>query len=146
MAFALAMQNTMSEARQMFLTTTSLISIFTVIFCGGMTSPLLTFLKVRNYCMMLFQFLPLQIPTGVPDAYVEDPESCNEEDQTPSLTLATPGAKSALARGWKKVDAVLLKPLLTNSQPTLEETLPWLGPIARMLTPCDQMTGTHISR
>ena len=50
MAFALAMQNTMSEARQMFLTTTSLISIFTVIFCGGMTSPLLTFLKVRNYC------------------------------------------------------------------------------------------------
>ena len=45
MAFALAIQNTMTEARQMFLTTTSLITIVTVIFCGGLTSPLLTLLK-----------------------------------------------------------------------------------------------------
>ena len=29
----------------MFLTTTSLITIVTVIFCGGLTSPLLTLLK-----------------------------------------------------------------------------------------------------
>jgi len=131
MAFALAMQNTMSEARQMFLTTTSLISIFTVIFCGGMTSPLLGFLK---------------IPTGIPDEFVEDPASCQDDDQTPSSTVQTPRAKSALARGWKKIDGVLMKPLLTNSQPTLEETLPWLGPIARMLTPSGQMTGAHIAR
>lgn len=131
MAFALAMQNTMSEARQMFLTTTSLISIFTVIFCGGMTSPLLGVLK---------------IPTGVPDAFVEDIESCNEDDCTPSSTVATPRAKSALARGWKRLDSVLMKPLLTNSQPTLQDTLPWLGPIARVLTPSDQIMGVHISR
>jgi len=42
------MQNTMTEARQMFLTTTSLITIVTVIFCGGLTAPLLTLLKVRQ--------------------------------------------------------------------------------------------------
>ena len=47
MAFALAIQNTMTTARQMFLTTTSLITIVTVIFCGGLTSPLLTLLKAR---------------------------------------------------------------------------------------------------
>ena len=46
MAFALAIQNTMTTARQMFLTTTSLITIVTVIFCGGLTSPLLTLLRV----------------------------------------------------------------------------------------------------
>jgi len=135
MAFALAMQNTMTEARQMFLTTTSLISIVTVIFCGGMTSPLLKVLK---------------IPTGVPDAFVEDCESCPEDDQTPSSTTTTttqpPTAKSALARCWKKVNRVLLKPLLTNSQPTLQETMPWLGRLARILTPSHQMMGTHIAR
>ena len=57
-----------------------------------------------------------------------------------------PRTKSALARGWKRLDSSLLKPLLTNSQPTLEETLPWLGPVARWLTPIEQMVGQHISR
>ena len=46
MAFALAMQNTMTDSRQMFLTTTSLITIITVIFCGGLTAPLLTMLRI----------------------------------------------------------------------------------------------------
>ena len=48
MAFALASRNTVSMARQMFLTTTSLISIVTVIFCGGLTAPLLTRLQVTK--------------------------------------------------------------------------------------------------
>ena len=110
MAFALAMQNTMTDARQMFLTTTSLITIITVIFCGGLTAPLLTLLK---------------IPTGVPDQFtIDTTSSCpgSVEAQTPSTTTSTtaPGAKSALARGWKRLDAAYLKPLLTNSQPTLQ--------------------------
>jgi len=138
MAFALAAQNTMTEARQMFLTTTSLISIITVIFCGGLTDPLLSLLK---------------IPTGVPDQFTIDPASAASGqlgDQTPSTTTSqrpkSGGAKSALARGWKSLDAAFLKPLLTNSQPTLQETAPWLGPIARWLTPTDQMSGHHIAR
>ena len=48
MAFALAVNNTVSEARQMFFTTTCLISIITVIFVGGLTTPALTLLNVRN--------------------------------------------------------------------------------------------------
>jgi len=136
MAFALAMQNTMTDARQMFLTTTSLITIITVIFCGGLTAPLLTLLK---------------IPTGVPDQFtIDTTSSCpgSVEAQTPSTTTSTtaPGAKSALARGWKRLDAAYLKPLLTNSQPTLQETAPWLGRVATWLTPTDQMSGQHIAR
>jgi len=134
MAFALAMQNTMTEARQMFLTTTSLITIVTVIFCGGLTAPLLTLLK---------------IPVGVPDSFAVEPSSCpgTDEEQTPSTTTSTvPRTKSALARGWKRVDSLLLKPLLTNSQPTLEETMPWLGRVATWLTPTEQMVGQHILR
>ena len=101
----------MAEARQMFLTTTSLISIITVIFCGGLTAPLLTLLR---------------IPTGVPDQFTIDTDNGggdnNGDDQTPSTTTSTtpPRAKSALARGWKRIDAAYLKPLLTNSQPTLQ--------------------------
>ena len=41
---------------------------------------------------------------------------------------------------------MLLKPLLTNSQPTLEETMPWLGRLATWLTPTEQMVGQHIAR
>merc|ERR1711963_830526 len=135
MAFALAMQNTMTDSRQMFLTTTSLITIITVIFCGGLTAPLLTMLR---------------IPTGVPDQFTIDACSAGgtEDDQTPSTTTSTtpPRAKSALARGWKRVDAAYLKPVLTNSQPTLQETAPWLGPVARWLTPTEQMSGTSLAR
>merc|ERR1712173_234981 len=94
-----------------------------------------------------------KIPTGVPDQFIIDPASAVSGqlgDQTPSTTTSqrpkSGGAKSALARGWKSLDAAFLKPLLTNSQPTLQETAPWLGPIARWLTPTDQMSGQHIAR
>ena len=39
MAFALAVQNTVSPARRMFFTTTCIIAITTVIFVGGMLDP-----------------------------------------------------------------------------------------------------------
>ena len=85
MAFALAMQNTMSEARQMFLTTTSLITIITVIFCGGLTAPLLTFLR---------------IPTGVPDQFkinTTSSETGDQEAQTPSTTTSTTSVSGKVA-------------------------------------------------
>ena len=46
MAFALAARNTVTRVRQLFFTTTCLISITTVIFVGGATTPMLSFLKV----------------------------------------------------------------------------------------------------
>ena len=91
-----------------------------------------------------------QIPVGVPDSFAIEPSSCpgTDEEQTPSTTTSStvPRTKSALARGWKRVDSLLLKPLLTNSQPTLEETMPWLGRLATWLTPTEQMVGQHIAR
>ena len=70
-----------------------------------------------------------------------------DDDQTPSTTTSTvPRTKSALARGWKRIDSSFLKPLLTNSQPTLEDTMPWLGVVARWLTPTEQIVGHHITR
>ena len=46
MAFALALKNTVTEVRQMFFTTTCVITIATVIINGGMTVPILSFLEV----------------------------------------------------------------------------------------------------
>lgn len=46
MSFALAIRNTVSEARQAMLTTTSLIVIATVIIQGGATMQLLTWFKI----------------------------------------------------------------------------------------------------
>jgi hypothetical protein len=46
MCFALAVRNTVTEVRQLFFTTTCLIAVSTVIFCGGATVPVLTILKV----------------------------------------------------------------------------------------------------
>lgn len=46
MSFALAIRNTVSDARQAMLTTTSLIVIATVIIQGGATNNLLTWFKI----------------------------------------------------------------------------------------------------
>lgn len=46
MSFALAIRNTVTEARQMMLTTTSLIVIATVVIQGGATMQLLSFFKI----------------------------------------------------------------------------------------------------
>ena len=47
LAFALAMRNTSTQARKLILTTTSIIVISTVILCGGLTSKMLIWLKIR---------------------------------------------------------------------------------------------------
>lgn len=46
MSFALAIRNTVSDARQAMLTTTSLIVILTVIFQGGATTQFLSWFKI----------------------------------------------------------------------------------------------------
>lgn len=48
MAFALAIRNTSSQARRLILTTTLVIVIITVILCGGLTSKMLVWLKIRT--------------------------------------------------------------------------------------------------
>ncbi len=48
MAFALAVQNTVSPARSMFFTTTCIMAITTVIVVGSLTTPALSLLQVTT--------------------------------------------------------------------------------------------------
>jgi len=141
-AFALAIRNTLTEGRQMILSTTLIIVIVTVIINGGSTMPVLNWLG---------------IPTGIledpgeSDPIVNSPlhagyRSVEEEGGTGPPSLASRQSsvqrpeKSWLARQWAGVDASLFKPLLTHSSPTLMETLPSrCNPLARMFTSKEQL-------
>ncbi|XP_068916885.1 sodium/hydrogen exchanger 7 isoform X4 [Tenebrio molitor] len=134
MSFALAIRNTVSEARQAMLTTTSLIVIITVIIQGGATMNLLHW---------------FQIPVGID----EETEALSHQGHNGSTTprnewnenaepdLTRLNEKAFLARIWGSFDTRYMKPLLTHSRPTLLETLPvCCNPIARLLTTTEQMT------
>nr|XP_022914979.1 sodium/hydrogen exchanger 7 isoform X2 [Onthophagus taurus] len=136
MSFALAIRNTVSEARQIMLTTTSLIVIITVIIQGGAALHLLSW---------------FQIPVGVDE---ETEALSNQASQngngTPNYQewnyvvggdMPKPNEKGLLARVWGSFDTNYMKPLLTHSKPTLLETLPvCCNPLARLLTTMEQMT------
>ncbi|XP_026731978.1 sodium/hydrogen exchanger 7 isoform X6 [Trichoplusia ni] len=128
MSFALAIRNTVSEARQAMLTTTSLIVIATVVLQGGAATHALAYLR---------------IPTGEggndeSDALpYRDVRSDTPRDRGDGVS----GQKARLARLWGAVDSKLLKPLLTHARPPLTETLPaFLRPLARVLTTTHQYT------
>lgn len=135
MSFALAIRNTVSDARQTMLTATSLIVIITVIVQGGAANFLLNWLK---------------IPVGVDD---ETEQLTNyqgvrsDAENADGDGVTTPGGgkrnheKAFLARIWGNFDTKYMKPLLTHSRPTLLETLPvCCNPIARLLTTTEQLT------
>ncbi|KAG5893185.1 hypothetical protein JTB14_016462 [Gonioctena quinquepunctata] len=136
MSFALAIRNTLSEARQAMLTTTSLIVIITVIIQGGATMNLLNW---------------FQIPVGVEDETEalshQGHQSGNTtprgdwSDVNGSELPRQQNEKAFLARIWGSFDSHYMKPLLTHSRPTLLETLPvCCNPLARILTTTEQMT------
>uniref|UniRef100_A0A667YUV4 Sodium/hydrogen exchanger n=1 Tax=Myripristis murdjan TaxID=586833 RepID=A0A667YUV4_9TELE len=124
MAFALAIRDTATYARQMMFTTTLLIVFFTVWVFGGGTTPMLSWLHIR---------------VGVdPD---QDPQPSGDNFQvlhgvSISLTLNKTKQESAwLFRLWYTFDHNYLKPILTHSGPPLTTTLPsCCGPLARCLT------------
>ncbi|GAB6027994.1 solute carrier 9, sub A, variant 3 [Chamberlinius hualienensis] len=127
MAFALAIRNTLSVARQTMLTTTSIIVMVTVIICGGLTTQLLSWL-------------------GIPVGVDEDHDTAN------MIVVRTNGhetqrnvnrnvEKAWLVRIWCNFDVKLMKPLLTHCRPTLLETLPvCCTPLARLLTTSQQLS------
>jgi len=142
-AFALAIRNTVTESRQMILSTTLLIVIITVIVNGGSTMSVLAWLGV---------------PTGVledpgeNDPIVNSPmhgyhtveEGSNGGAATPhrhSLrTQQSKPEKSWLAQQWAGIDTKLFKPLLTHANPTLMETLPnQCLPMGRVFTSKEQL-------
>jgi len=121
-AFALAIRNTVSEGRQIILSTTLLIVIVTVIVNGGSTNAVLNWLGV---------------PTGVLEDQAEADPIVNsplhagyqsvEEGQGGGSSgnhVVNRPEKSWLALQWASVDSKLFKPLLTHSNPTLMDTLP----------------------
>ncbi|KAG8553399.1 hypothetical protein GDO81_003398, partial [Engystomops pustulosus] len=113
MAFALAIRDTATYARQMMFSTTLLIVFFTVWVFGGGTTAMLSCLHIR----VGVDADPDQV--GIPE---------NERRSTK--------AESAwIFRLWYNFDHNYLKPLLTHSGPPLTATLPsCCGPIARCLT------------
>ncbi|KAF3812672.1 hypothetical protein GH733_019474 [Mirounga leonina] len=113
MAFALAIRDTATYARQMMFSTTLLIVFFTVWVFGGGTTAMLSCLHIR---------------VGV--------DSDQEHLGIPENERRTTKAESAwLFRIWYNFDHNYLKPLLTHSGPPLTTTLPaCCGPIARCLT------------
>ncbi|XP_058060833.1 sodium/hydrogen exchanger 6 isoform X3 [Anopheles bellator] len=134
MSFALAIRNTVSDARHAMLTTTSLIVITTVIIQGGAANFLLNWLKIPVGVDDETEVLPFQ---GV-RSDLENPDS--EGATTPGGTRRG-HEKAVLARLWGNFDTRYMKPLLTHSRPTLLETLPvCLSPLARLLTTTEQLT------
>ncbi|XP_050088914.1 sodium/hydrogen exchanger 7 isoform X2 [Anopheles aquasalis] len=134
MSFALAIRNTVSDARQAMLTTTSLIVITTVIIQGGAANFLLNWLNIPVGVDDETEVLPFQ---GV-RSDLENPDS--EGATTPGGTRKG-HEKAVLARLWGNFDSRYMKPLLTHSRPTLLETLPvCLSPLARLLTTTEQLT------
>ncbi|CAB1419476.1 unnamed protein product [Pleuronectes platessa] len=125
MAFALAIRDTATYARQMMFTTTLLIVFFTVWVFGGGTTPMLSWLHIR---------------VGVdPD---QDLQPCGDSfqvlqgDGSPGEGQSKTKQESAwLFRLWYSFDHNYLKPILTHSGPPLTSTLPsYCGPLASCLT------------
>ncbi|XP_017852690.1 sodium/hydrogen exchanger 6 isoform X2 [Drosophila busckii] len=170
MSFALAIRNTVSDARQTMLTATSLIVIFTVIIQGGAANFLLNWLKIpvgvddeteqlNNY-QVHSVYNSMDNSHSVPsDGYLQDVEGggsggrgklrINSGGETnldtpidgPSGRRRNSHEKAILARIWGNFDTKYMKPLLTHSRPTLLETLPvCCNPIARLLTTTQQLT------
>ncbi|XP_046959884.1 sodium/hydrogen exchanger 7 isoform X2 [Vanessa cardui] len=160
MSFALAIRNTVSEARQAMLTTTSLIVIATVVLQGGAASHALAYLRIPTGqgqndesealpyrdVRSLYQATdtgrpPAEISFGLQNMDSTHSPSSDRASDTPRGSGDGGGEKARLARLWGAIDSKLLKPLLTHARPPLTETLPaFLRPLARLLTTTRQYT------
>ncbi|XP_067903170.1 sodium/hydrogen exchanger 6a [Heterodontus francisci] len=121
MAFALAIRDTATYARQMMFSTTLLIVFFTVWVFGGGTTQMLSWLRIR---------------VGVDPDQEQSVNIDHLQENAPDGESRNTKAESAwLFRLWYTFDHNYLKPILTHSGPPLTSTLPgWCGPVARFLT------------
>ncbi|KAL4000142.1 receptor activity modifying protein 2 [Sarotherodon galilaeus] len=125
MAFALAIRDTATYARQMMFTTTLLIVFFTVWVFGGGTTPMLSWLHIR------VDVDPDQDLQPSADSFqVLQGDGPQAEGQS-----KTKQESAWLFRLWYTFDHNYLKPILTHSGPPLTSTLPsYCGPLASCLT------------
>ncbi|XP_016987508.1 sodium/hydrogen exchanger 6 isoform X3 [Drosophila rhopaloa] len=154
MSFALAIRNTVSDARQTMLTATSLIVIFTVVIQGGAANFLLNWLKipvgVDDETEQLNNYQVHSVYNSMDNSHPQtDVESgagghgkmrlsggtesnMDTPADGPNGSLGGPSGgrrrnsheKAILARIWGNFDTKYMKPMLTHSRPTLLETLP----------------------
>lgn len=126
MTFSLALRNTVSEPRQVMLTTVSVLCVLTIVVFGGSTS---SFLEM------------LDVPVGVDDSEHEViARTSSADSQSAGPTSRRPFERSGLLRWWQHFDVNFMKPLLTNTRPTLIDTLPECClPVARILTTNEQL-------
>ncbi|CAL1678502.1 unnamed protein product [Lasius platythorax] len=153
MSFALAIRNTVSDARQAMLTTTSLIVILTVIFQGGATTQFLSWFNIPVGVDEEIEGLSHNGTRSSGGEVGYDELDVRRERSPPDGALpggsgaAKPNEKALLARIWGDFDTKYMKPLLTHSRPTLLETLPvCCSPLARILTTTQQMTQDDVAR
>lgn len=149
MAFALAIRNTLTESRRLMLTSTSVVSIMSVIFCGGSIQPLLNHFFIATNVDDEDQlrggtggFGPRSRSGSFSGELISPADDVTVGQPSTSTTLI--GSKNAyekawLVRKWYDFDVNFMKPLLTHSRPSLMETMPCCLPISRFLTSTQQM-------
>ncbi|KAJ8282500.1 hypothetical protein COCON_G00050190 [Conger conger] len=145
MAFALAIRDTATYARQMMFTTTLLIVFFTVWVFGGGTTPMLSWLHIRvgesmdseeEQLIRMWQYARVGVD---PDQDLHpggDSFQVLQGDGThPEGHSKTKQESAWMFRLWYTFDHNYLKPILTHSGPPLTTTLPsCCGALARCLT------------
>lgn len=133
MAFALAMRGTKTDAGCVILSTTLIIVIATVILCGGLTTQVLQWLKIR---------------VGVEEEMeLQTFDSMHTSDQLEQPQGGRLAGKAFMVKIWYGLDARLIKPLLTHARPPLTETMPKCClPLSRILTTTEQLIPSGSSR
>ncbi|XP_078613184.1 sodium/hydrogen exchanger 6-like isoform X1 [Branchiostoma floridae x Branchiostoma japonicum] len=159
-AFALAIRSTSSEARQLMFTTTLMIVMVTVLFCGSLTLQMLTWLKIRvgvdedQEMTQPFEAVDTLLPPPLGDgdpprdgpeyrylcAYLEDEGDAQVDSRRRGMRYES----AWLFRVWYNFDHNYLKPTLTHAGPPLTETLPACClPLARCLTSTQAYENQH---
>ena len=149
-SFTLAIQQTITESRQIILTTTSVIIIVTVIFGGSMLGKLLDLLEIDTGMQESdHEMKPFSKNTA---SSTNDADNVNLTKSAKSIDPQTNqylissqslNEKAWLVRKWYIFDCRFFKPLLTNTSPTLIDTLPSIFlPISRLLTTTEQLNNS----
>ena len=161
MAYALAMQQTISESRQVILTTTSVIIIFTVIAGGPMLGGLMDVLDIDTGVRESDQEMQPFSKNANGSLNNNGPnhganQSASNLTKSPFASISPTGNqyivspnyitqpveddRAWLVRKWRIFDCRFLKPFVCNSSPTLMDTLPnVLLPLAKLLTTNEQL-------
>lgn len=140
-SYSLAARNTVGDARRIMLSTTSVIVILSVIAVGGSVELMLKRLRIP--------FGRAPAPADEGGQLEGENLQINSTDglETAAIVAASPQQQpdrpyenASIVRCWRNLDNNFIKPLLTNSHPSLMETLPpSLRGLARLFTSDEQL-------